>query len=210
MQIDWWLQPCAVFGHSFSGISWHMPRKWSHYRRAQPRDSIHYIITYIITWALTENDEIQVRVTTWLRTQIHSRFITLWDLLKRALPNSTLQMKMFFTLLSSLHPTIPCPHLEFVWLKTSMKECHLFMNKILNEPETGCWIILWLFQRCKSRKRSGWNESRSCTIRKKITRTNGSIRRSHISKTPAAGKPLIFKMNEFSSLVLCCHLEIEI
>ena len=27
MQVDWWLQPCAVFGHSFSGISWHMPQK---------------------------------------------------------------------------------------------------------------------------------------------------------------------------------------
>ena len=27
MQIDRWLQPCAVFGHSFSGISWHMPQK---------------------------------------------------------------------------------------------------------------------------------------------------------------------------------------
>ena len=31
MQIDWWLQPCAVFGHSFSGISWHMPQKWSQF-----------------------------------------------------------------------------------------------------------------------------------------------------------------------------------
>ena len=27
MQIDWWLQPRAVFGHTFSGIIWHMPRK---------------------------------------------------------------------------------------------------------------------------------------------------------------------------------------
>ena len=27
MQVDWWLQPCAVLGHSFSGISWHMPQK---------------------------------------------------------------------------------------------------------------------------------------------------------------------------------------
>ena len=27
MQVDWWLQPCAVFGHSFSGIIWHMPQK---------------------------------------------------------------------------------------------------------------------------------------------------------------------------------------
>ena len=27
MQVDWWLQPCAVFDHSFSGISWHMPQK---------------------------------------------------------------------------------------------------------------------------------------------------------------------------------------
>ena len=31
MQIDLWLQPCAVFGHSFSGISWHMPQKWSQF-----------------------------------------------------------------------------------------------------------------------------------------------------------------------------------
>ena len=29
MQIDRWLQPRAVFGHTFSGISWHMPQKWS-------------------------------------------------------------------------------------------------------------------------------------------------------------------------------------
>ena len=29
MQVDWRFQPCAVFGHSFSGISWHMPQKWS-------------------------------------------------------------------------------------------------------------------------------------------------------------------------------------
>ena len=27
LQVDWWLQPCAVFCHSFSGISWHMPQK---------------------------------------------------------------------------------------------------------------------------------------------------------------------------------------
>ena len=31
MQIDWWLQLCTVFGHSFSGISWHMPQKWSQF-----------------------------------------------------------------------------------------------------------------------------------------------------------------------------------
>ena len=31
MQVDWWRQPCAVFGHSFSGISWHMPQKWSQF-----------------------------------------------------------------------------------------------------------------------------------------------------------------------------------
>ena len=31
MLIDWWLQPCAVFGHSFSGINWHMPQKWSQF-----------------------------------------------------------------------------------------------------------------------------------------------------------------------------------
>ena len=27
MQIDWWLQPRAVFNHTFSGIIWHMPQK---------------------------------------------------------------------------------------------------------------------------------------------------------------------------------------
>ena len=27
MQVDLWLQPCAVFGHRFSGISWHMSHK---------------------------------------------------------------------------------------------------------------------------------------------------------------------------------------
>ena len=27
VQIDWWLQPRAVFGHTFSGIIWHMPQK---------------------------------------------------------------------------------------------------------------------------------------------------------------------------------------
>ena len=27
MQVDWWLQPWAVFGHTFSGIGWHMPQK---------------------------------------------------------------------------------------------------------------------------------------------------------------------------------------
>ena len=27
MQVDWWLQPCAVFGHRFSNFSWHMPHK---------------------------------------------------------------------------------------------------------------------------------------------------------------------------------------
>ena len=57
MQVDWWLQPCAVFDHSFSGISWHMPQKCRNevnsiawlYRRAQPKDSIFYIhiFTYI-------------------------------------------------------------------------------------------------------------------------------------------------------------------
>ena len=26
MQVDWWLQPYAVFDHSFSGIRWHMPQ----------------------------------------------------------------------------------------------------------------------------------------------------------------------------------------
>ena len=31
MQIDWWLQPRAVFGHTFSGIIRHMPRKWSQF-----------------------------------------------------------------------------------------------------------------------------------------------------------------------------------
>ena len=29
IQIDWWLQPRAVFGHTFSGIIWHMPQEWS-------------------------------------------------------------------------------------------------------------------------------------------------------------------------------------
>ena len=29
MQLDWCLQPRAVFGHTFSGIIWHMPQKWS-------------------------------------------------------------------------------------------------------------------------------------------------------------------------------------
>ena len=27
MQVHWWLQPCAVFGNTFSGIGWHMPHK---------------------------------------------------------------------------------------------------------------------------------------------------------------------------------------
>ena len=27
MQIDWWLQPRAVFGHTFSGIIWHMSQE---------------------------------------------------------------------------------------------------------------------------------------------------------------------------------------
>ena len=27
MKIDWCLQPGAVFGHTFSGIIWHMPQK---------------------------------------------------------------------------------------------------------------------------------------------------------------------------------------
>ena len=27
MQIDWWLQPRAVFSHTFSGIIWHMPQE---------------------------------------------------------------------------------------------------------------------------------------------------------------------------------------
>ena len=31
MQIDWWLQPRAVFGHTFNGIIWHMPQKWSQF-----------------------------------------------------------------------------------------------------------------------------------------------------------------------------------
>ena len=49
MQVDWWLQPCAVFGHSFSGIGWHICHRnkvnsiaWL-YRRAQPKNSILYI-----------------------------------------------------------------------------------------------------------------------------------------------------------------------
>ena len=31
MQIDWWWQPRAVFGHRFHFISWHMPQKWSQF-----------------------------------------------------------------------------------------------------------------------------------------------------------------------------------
>ena len=31
MQIDWWLQPRAVFGHTFSGIIWNMPQKQSQF-----------------------------------------------------------------------------------------------------------------------------------------------------------------------------------
>ena len=31
MQIDWWLQSRAVFGHTFSGIILHMPQKWSQF-----------------------------------------------------------------------------------------------------------------------------------------------------------------------------------
>ena len=27
MQVDWWLQPRAMFGHTFSDIIWHMPQK---------------------------------------------------------------------------------------------------------------------------------------------------------------------------------------
>ena len=48
MHVDWWLQPCAVYCHRFSGFSWHMPQKkvnsiaWL-YQRAQPKDSILYI-----------------------------------------------------------------------------------------------------------------------------------------------------------------------
>ena len=49
MQVDWWLQPCAVFDHSSSCISYsicHINKvnsiAWL-YRGAQPRDSIHYI-----------------------------------------------------------------------------------------------------------------------------------------------------------------------
>ena len=54
MQVDWWLQPCAVFEHSFSGISWHLPQKWSQfncmtlYRKAQPKDSIIYITLHTL------------------------------------------------------------------------------------------------------------------------------------------------------------------
>ena len=31
MQIDWWLRPIVVFGHTFSGIIWRMPQKWSQF-----------------------------------------------------------------------------------------------------------------------------------------------------------------------------------
>ena len=31
MQNDWWLQPCAVFSHTISGIIWHMSQKWSQF-----------------------------------------------------------------------------------------------------------------------------------------------------------------------------------
>ena len=48
MQIDWWLQPRAVFDHTSSGISWHTPcdRNKSQLNcmtlsRAQTEDSIH-------------------------------------------------------------------------------------------------------------------------------------------------------------------------
>ena len=59
MQVDWWLQSCAVFGHSFSGFSWHMPQTkvdsiaWL-YWRAQPKDIVSYTLYYIPStdWAL--------------------------------------------------------------------------------------------------------------------------------------------------------------
>ena len=56
MQIDWWLQPRVVFGHSFSGIIWHMPQKWSQFNCMTlswwPRHEIvsvtlHYITLFI-------------------------------------------------------------------------------------------------------------------------------------------------------------------
>ena len=36
LQTDWWLQPRAVFGHTFSGIIWHMPLKLSQFNCMTP------------------------------------------------------------------------------------------------------------------------------------------------------------------------------
>ena len=55
MQVDWWLQPCAVFGHRLSGIIWPMPQKLKSIQlhdsivMAIPQDSIilHYILHFI-------------------------------------------------------------------------------------------------------------------------------------------------------------------
>ena len=64
MQIDWWLQPRAVFGHTFSGIIW---QKWSQFNcmtivMASPWDraSLMYItfgitLIYYIVWCVVDS-----------------------------------------------------------------------------------------------------------------------------------------------------------
>ena len=68
IQIDWWLQPCAVFGHSFSGISWRRNEvnsiAWL-YRRAQPKIvfiTLHYTLHYI-QFTLNINETSKMRIS---------------------------------------------------------------------------------------------------------------------------------------------------
>ena len=46
-QVDWWLQPCAVFSNSFSGVNWHICHKKSQFNcmtlsKGSTKDSILY------------------------------------------------------------------------------------------------------------------------------------------------------------------------
>ena len=55
MHIDRWLQPCPVFGHSFSGISCHMLQKWSQFNCMTLSKSsyIYYLLHYITLHHIT-------------------------------------------------------------------------------------------------------------------------------------------------------------
>ena len=83
MQIDWWLQPRAVFGHIFSGIIWHMPQKWSQFNCMTlswwPCHKIVSVTLHYIKWAQTPTLNIQTPLDlSWQRHCPSTVYVETW------------------------------------------------------------------------------------------------------------------------------------